>query len=127
MVVVRQCHAVSALHIYGGIAAILLQDLDIADGVALAVDGVTQAGALWEIAVEQGDERRAACQHLLQLLSAHHDAPQGIVVRQHADDVAVGDVASLDVVADAATVLEAAFVSSPRTTHWSFSSLTTSL
>ena len=39
MVVIRQRHTIAALHIDGCIATVSLKDLDIADGVALAMDG----------------------------------------------------------------------------------------
>ena len=105
MVVVCQRHAVGALHVEGRVAAVGLLYLYVADAMALAVDGEAQPRHLRKVAVEHGREGGAAFQHLLQLRGRHRDAAQRIVVGQHTDDVAVGDVARHDVVAYAATVL----------------------
>ena len=107
MVVVRQGDAIGALHVDGGITAVFLLDLDVADGMALAVDGETEARDLWEVTVEHRYKGRAAGEHRLQLFGADHDAAQGVVVGQHADDVAIGDIACVDVVTDTTAVLHA--------------------
>ena len=70
------------------------------------MDGETQAGDLWEVAVEYGYESRAAGEHRLQLFGGDHDTAQGIVVRQHADDVAIGDVALFNIVTDTTAILQ---------------------
>ena len=105
MVVVRQGDAIGALHVDGGIAAVFLLDLDVADGVTLAMDGETETGDLWEVTIKHGHEGCATGEHRLQLFGADHDAAQSVVVRQHADDVAIGDIACVDVVTDTAAVL----------------------
>ena len=105
MVVVRQSDTIGALHVDGGIAAVFLLDLDVADGVTLAMDGETETGDLWEVTIKHGHEGCATGEHRLQLFGADHDAAQSVVVRQHADDVAIGDIACVDVVTDTATVL----------------------
>ena len=105
MVVVRQSDTIGALHVDGGIAAVFLLDLDVADGVTLAMDGETETGDLWEVTIKHGHEGCATGEHRLQLFGADHDATQGIIVGQHADDVAIGDIACVDVVTDTAAVL----------------------
>ena len=105
MVVVRQSDTIGALHVDGGIAAVFLLDLDVADGVTLAMDGETETGDLWEVTIKHGHEGCATGEHRLQLFGADHDAAQSVVVRQHADDVAIGDIACVDVVTDTAAVL----------------------
>ena len=99
MVVVRQSDTIGALHVDGGIAAVFLLDLDVADGVTLAMDGETETGDLWEVTIKHGHEGCATGEHRLQLFGADHDAAQSVVVRQHADDVAIGDIACVDVAA----------------------------
>ena len=89
----------------GFVGAVGLQHFDVGDTVALGVEGEAQSGYLWEVAVEHGSHRRTAREHGLYLLTTDGNASQGVVVGQHADDVAIGDVASADVVTDATTVL----------------------
>ena len=80
MVIVRQRGTVGTLQVKRCISAVSLQDLDIADGMALAVDGEAQAGALREVTIEHRPVGRTAGEHLLHLLTTHHDPAQGIVV-----------------------------------------------
>ena len=65
MVIVRESDTVGALHVDGRITAVGLQDLDIADRVALAVDGEAQTRDLREVAVEHRYEGSATGEHQL--------------------------------------------------------------
>ncbi len=105
MVVVRDSHAIGMMGVDGFVGAVGLQHFDVGDTVALGVEGEAQSGHLWEVAVEHGSHRRTAREHGLYLLTTDGNASQGVVVGQHADDVAIGDVASADVVTDATSVL----------------------
>ena len=63
------------------------------------------SASVWEVAIKHRNERSTTRQHLLQLFTANRNATQGIIVRQHTDNIAIGDVAGEDIVTNTTSIL----------------------